>query len=200
MIFNKISFDFASICLAIQLSDLFNYYNKYSYDDYDLDIYVAAILLLVAKLYKNEDISMIYYTQMFYSATNKTLSNQEILNLQIKIIETLDGNLLIPTLASYVLHKGFTPKLQIVGYYLRKDLYSKNFKDVNIDNLIYLSDFKTFSLTIQKDDFILQNDFYISKDVAIPKKDFEKLGKMASISKDGYIDNIQKIKIVGVFK
>lgn len=149
-----------TLFLSIQLLDLLysknprikNYMKEYAYE----------CVVLASKLFEHDYLekSDLIYTK--------------------EIIEILDGNLLIPTLSSYYEPAKPENRNKIIGYYGRKDVYSRPFDKIDFDKMKFIFIANSIGLTVYKDEFKLykdplggNNDFYVSQDVAIHLDEFE---------------------------
>lgn len=141
-----------TMLLAIQLLDLM-YHLKPAIKNFLKD-YAKECVVIASKLFENEYIKK---------------SN---IAVETDIIETLNGNILIPSMICYH-ESNRSNREKILGYYGRKDVYLKPFKNVVLDNMNYIYIANSIGITINKDEFKLDYDFYVSKDVVIPKDEFD---------------------------
>lgn len=141
-----------TLLLAIQLLDLM-YHLKPAIKNF-LKEYAWECVVIASKLFENEYIKK---------------SN---IAVETDIIETLNGNILIPSMICYH-ESNRSNREKILGYYGRKDVYLKPFKNVVLDNMNYIYIANSIGITISKDEFKLDYDFYVSKDVVIPKDEFD---------------------------
>jgi serine/threonine protein kinase len=167
-----------TLCLTIQIYDLYMSINKKIYDP---QIMIAVCLLLSSNFSSETNI------KQFCKNLN---SSRILLDLQNDIINTLEGNLLIPTLYSYISRKGLIYKNEIcapvdainnvsnsislktiLGYYFRSDIYKIPFNNINLQNFFTL-EFKDFTnLTLSKEEFKLNEGIYVSPDKFVFSQD-----------------------------
>lgn len=142
-------------CLAIQLFDL--YRTKMNIPS---QIFINSCMVIASKLFDVIPVNL----------KNTREYEQDIL-------EILDGNVLIPTLMSYYMYKDEEVKdlNAVLYYYNRSDVYKKDFANVKISELIPLKILQHFGISVYKDEFKLNGNFYESEDILIPKNYFEKI-------------------------
>ena len=116
-----------TVCLAVQLTDLYISYQK-KYPKAKVQQLLCVCINTASKLFEFKVRS--YEVYAYYSDQGDEYV-QECINLEKQILDTLDGNILIPTVYSYWSRKkGNMPledtKILFTDIYLRDDIYNNS--------------------------------------------------------------------------
>lgn len=144
-IFLNKRFSLHTLLLSFQLYDLINI-------NVDSFKYAEACLVIASKLFEDSK---------HLNASNPAHEKH--------IVELLNGNLLILSLALYK----FKNVYKVIGFYGRKDVYLTSFDKVNLNDMIFIKIANSIGLTVHKDEFKLDNNMYVSNDIAIFDSEFE---------------------------
>lgn len=153
----------------------------------------VACLLIASKLLPS-DHSMVFTEQ----TKNRYTSLKNLLNFEKMIIETLEGNLLYPSLYSYYYHKNkkemiYDPLRIGLAYYNRMDVYKRSFKEVNIDDYTIIKVRASYGIAIKPSELSEYNKHYFKTDVCyldIRYKD----GDTTKIS--GFLNSVPVLEVI----
>ena len=168
------NFRLQTIALTIQLTDLYIY--KYKNENYFKTC--VFLLLTVTKLFDDKPVE----PEDIWNNPPQNIA----FNIN-KVLQDLEGNILIPSLVSYYIIQNknipsFVNMAKIIGFYMRKDVYKQNFKKVDVDRLILLN-LKYKDLNIRKqisvfpEDFVESGDYLVFEDFKIFKNELDNAKK-----------------------